>query len=64
MKSEKLILELERKGISKLQLALKVGIHPSIIYDAINGRRVFHPAYKRKIATFLEVDEVYLFGED
>ncbi|MDP3306084.1 MAG: hypothetical protein Q8S15_08430 [Erysipelotrichaceae bacterium] len=64
MKNSKLETLLYVRRISKLQLALKTGINPSSLYDAINGKREFYPGYKRKVAEFLEVDENYLFSND
>ena len=64
MRNSKLETLLYVRRISKLQLALKTGINPSSLYDAMNGKRKFYPGYKRKIAEFLEVDEDYLFSEE
>lgn len=64
MKYSKLETLLYVRRISKMQLAMRTGINPSALYDAINGKRQFYDGYKRKIAEFLEVDEEYLFSED
>ncbi len=58
----KLLDVLNERNISKLQLALKVGITPSDLYCALNGKKPFYPKYKRKISEFLQIDEAELFA--
>jgi len=53
---------LKERGLSKLQLALKSGVAPSDLYLALNGKQPFYPAWKKRIAEFLQVDEDDLFG--
>jgi predicted transcriptional regulator len=57
----KLIQLLEKKNLSKLQLALRAGISPSDLYDAINGRKPFYPAWKKRISECLEMTEEDIF---
>lgn len=64
MKYSKLETLLYVRRISKLQLAIKIGVSSSSLYDVLNGKRQLYPNYKRKIAEFLEVDEDYLFSEE
>lgn len=52
---------LKEKGISKLQLALRCQIAPSDLYNAMNGNKPFFPKWRKKIATYLEVDENLIF---
>lgn len=59
----KLVDVLIERNISKLQLALKVGITPSDLYCALNGTKPFYPKYKRKISEYLQIDEAELFAE-
>ena len=63
MENKKLESILIERKVSRLQLALKIGINPSTLYDCIKGKREFYPAYKKKIAEYLEVDEANLFDE-
>ena len=58
----KLLDVLNERNISKLQLALEVGITPSDLYCALNGKKPFYPKYKRKISEFLQIDEAELFA--
>ena len=60
---EKLLSALKEREISKLQLALAVGISPSTLYSAINGKVPFYPKYKRTISKYLGIDEAVLFSE-
>lgn len=59
----KLLDVLKERNISKLQLALNVGINPTDLYCALNGKKPFYPKYKRKISEFLQIDEAVLFAE-
>lgn len=59
----KLLDVLRERNISKLQLALNVGINPTDLYCALNGTKPFYPKYKRKISEFLQIDEAVLFAE-
>ena len=54
---------LKERNISKLQLALKAGITPSDLYLAINGKKPFYPAWRKRISDFLKVGEGELFNE-
>ena len=54
---------LKERNISKLQLALNAGITPSDLYCALNGKKPFYPKWRKKVADFLQVDEIELFPE-
>jgi len=57
-KIESLIKE---QGMSKMQLAMKAGINPSDLYQALKGNKPMFPAYRRKISNALGVPEAELF---
>lgn len=59
----RLLSVLKEREISKLQLALRTGITPSDLYCAINGKKPFYPAWKSKIADYLQIKEEELFEE-
>lgn len=59
----KLLDELNKRNISKLQLALNAGIAPHYLYNALNGKMPFYPKYRRKISEFLGIDEAELFSD-
>lgn len=54
---------LKQKNISKLQLAMKAGISPADFYQALNGKKPFFPAWRRRIAEVLNMPESELFPE-
>ena len=54
---------LKQRKISKMQLALNARITPSDLYQALNGKKPFFPAWKKRIADFLDVDMEELFKE-
>lgn len=54
---------LKQRKISKMQLALNARITPSDLYQALNGKKPFFPAWKKRIADFLDVDIEELFKE-
>ena len=54
---------LKQRKISKMQLALNARITPSDLYQALNGKQPFFPAWKKRIADFLDVDMEELFKE-
>lgn len=54
---------LKQRKISKMQLALNARITPSDLYQALNGKKTFFPAWKKRIADFLDVDIEELFKE-
>ncbi|MGI6588033.1 MAG: hypothetical protein ACOX2N_04480 [Peptococcia bacterium] len=57
---EKILAE---KGISKNAIAMKARIQPSDFYQAINGKRPFFPAWRRRIANTLGMPEEAVFPE-
>jgi len=60
----KLTEVLNERKISKLQLSMRAGISPSSLYDALNGRIPFYPAWKKRIAEYLQMDEQELFDAE
>lgn len=60
---EKLLAVLRERNISKLQLAMRAGVTPSDLYCAFGGKKPFYPAWRRKIADYLQIDEAELFKE-
>lgn len=52
---------LKERGLSKLQLAMKAGINPSDLYQALSGNKPMYPAYRRKLSEALGVPEAELF---
>ncbi len=64
MKFTKLLKVLEERKMSKTQLAMKAGVIPSHLYNAINGKEPFYPKYKKAIAAYLQIDERELFGNE
>lgn len=54
---------LKQQKISKMQLALNARITPSDLYQALNGKKPFFPAWKKRIADFLDIDIEELFKE-
>jgi transcriptional regulator with XRE-family HTH domain len=60
----KLLEILKERNISRLQLAMSTKVNPSSIYDATNKRIPFYPAWKKRIAEYLELTEEELFSED
>lgn len=55
---------LKEKGISKNQIAMKARINPADLYQAINGKRPFFPAWKKRLADALDVSQNELFPEE
>lgn len=58
---EKLEQVLRDRGISKCALAMKCGIPPSALYNALNGKIVIWPKYKKSISDYLGMTEEELF---
>lgn len=61
-------MELERilkeKGFSKNQIAMKARISPADLYQAINGKKPFFPAWRKRLADALNVTESELFSDE
>ncbi len=55
---------LHDRGLSKCALAMKCGIAPSALYNALNGKTVMWPKYKKSISDFLGMSEEELFGKE
>lgn len=58
-----LISVLEKMGISKNQLAMEARINPADFYQAINGKKPFFPAWRKRISEVLGMPESELFPE-
>ena len=54
---------LKEKGISKLKIAMMANITPSDFYQAINGKRSFFPAWRKRVSQALKMDEADVFPE-
>ena len=52
---------LKEKGVSKNQIAMKARINPADLYQAINGKKPFFLAWRKRLAEALEVPEDELF---
>ena len=65
-KYEKLIKKMEEKEIKAFSLAKKANINPSDLYSALKGNRPMFPAWRKRIAAALGVEEEKLFekGDD
>ncbi len=55
---------LKEKSVSKAQLAMKALIHPSDLYCAFNGKKPFYPAWRKRIAEYLKMNEKELFEKN
>ena len=55
---------LEKHGLTVNKLALEAKINPSHLYAAINGKIPFYPAWRRRVAEVLGVDEAELFDDE
>lgn len=64
MAYEKLKKEIEKRGLPKCALAMKCGINPSALYNALNGKTAMWPKYKKSISDFLGMSEEELFIEE
>ena len=59
-----LLTVIKERNLTKLQLAMRSGINPNDLYQALNGKRPFYPKWKRLIAEYLQIGEEELFGGD
>lgn len=59
----KLLKILSDRGLSRSALALKCGINPSALYNALNGKTIMWPKYKKSISDFLGMPEEELFED-
>ena len=57
----RLTLEREKRGLSKTQLAIKVGIHPATLGRIEAGKVFPYPGWRRKLSETLGVPEDELF---
>jgi len=55
---------LKERNITKNKLAKEAKITPQDLYNAFNGNKPFYPAWRKKIAKYLKVDEKTLFEEE
>lgn len=60
---DRVLKELETRNISRYRLALSIGVAPPDLYCALSGKKPLWPAYRRKIAAYLQVPEEELFNE-
>lgn len=54
---------LNERKISGLQAAMKANIAPSDFYQAINGKKPFFPAWRKRLSETLDIPEDILFPE-
>lgn len=54
---------LKERKISGLQAAMRAGIAPSDFYQAINGKKPFFPAWRKRLSETLDMPEDELFPE-
>lgn len=54
---------LKKKGLSKNRAAMMAQISPSDLYQAINGKKPFFPAWRKRLSEVLQVPEDELFPE-
>lgn len=61
-----LMAEMEKQHIKAFSLAKRADINPSDLYSALNGNRPMFPAWRKRIAAALGVEEKELFetGDD
>lgn len=59
-----LLRVITERNITILQLAMKSGVNPSDLYQALKGKIPFYPKWKRLIAEYLQMSEEELFGGD
>ena len=52
---------LKEQGLTRMQLAMKAGINPSDLYQALNGNKPMFPSWRKKISEALGVPEAELF---
>lgn len=60
---ELLRARITEKGLSTNSVALKCGINPAVMYMAYKGKGYIFPAYRKRLAAFLEIDEQELFKD-
>ncbi len=54
---------LKERNITKLQLALNTKITPSDLYCALNGKKPFYPAWRKRISKYLNISDKELFWD-
>lgn len=59
---EKLMEELERRGITRNKLAKMAGIASQSLYPALAGKSQMFPGWRKRIAEALDIPEEILFS--
>ncbi len=54
---EKLKAKIKEKGLNVYTLSSKAQMYPPHVYAAFEGKGVFYPAWKKRIAAVLDTDE-------
>jgi predicted transcriptional regulator len=54
---------LKEKRISGMQIAMKAGVAPSDFYQAMNGKKPFFPAWRKRLSEALDMPESECFPE-
>lgn len=55
--------ELAKRGLTQTEVALAIGIGPSLFSNLLNGHAVPWPKFRRDIAAYLGIPESVLFPE-
>ena len=53
---------LAARGVRQVDLALKIGIPPTVLSEIVNGRRTASAKVRRRLSAELDVDEAWLFS--
>jgi transcriptional regulator with XRE-family HTH domain len=51
------------KGITLTKMLVKAGVQSGDYYQALNGKKTFFPAWRKRISDILEIPEYELFPE-
>ena len=54
---------MREKNLSKMRVSLNAGINPPDFYQALNGKKPFFPAWRKRVSEALEISEDELFPE-
>jgi len=60
---EKIKKACDEKSITITKMLRLADIQSGDFYQALNGKRLFFPSWKKRISEVLEKTEEYLFGE-
>lgn len=61
---KKLFTELEKRKITRNQLAKMTGIASQSLYPALAGKSQMFPGWRRRVSEVLGVSEEFLFSEE